>query len=102
GAEFVKPAAGGTYQAAPAENMDVAWDDCGTRNCQSYTPSTGTTRLANSKITEVLQDVGIFYSTDSRTAVHATEITPALTPTGPQTKPAEIFNQWDYDQVKAF
>lgn len=102
GASFVVQAIDGSWVDIPAEDGDTTYLDCGTRNCNRFDFTSGAFRIDDGGIHEVNHDSGIFYSTDSRTANNVTEILPAVTPTGPQTKPAVVFNQWDYDQVKAF
>jgi hypothetical protein len=101
GADYVRPSLGGwvTDTEVKADNSYNGW---GSRGSKNYSPDSGTTQLEDGRLTDVNQDIGIFYSTDPRTAGQASMILPQITPTGPDTKPAEIFNQWDYDQVLAF
>ncbi|TDI38813.1 MAG: DUF11 domain-containing protein [Acidobacteria bacterium] len=101
GAEYVQPLGDGTYATVGAEDTDDTYDGWGVRGSVGYTPSTGTTRLGEGFVNEVQQDTGIFYSTNSATALLATALT-GLTPTGPQTKPAVVWNNWDYAQLDAF
>ena len=100
GAEFVNPSSGGNYITRPAKDTGKAYFDCGSRNCQAWTPATGTIHLANGAIDQVQSDTGIFYSTDPRTALVVAGVG-SLDPTGgPPTQ--VIYNQWDYDQLSAF
>lgn len=101
GADYVRPALSGWVTDVETETDD-SYDGWGSRGSKNYTPNSGTTQLEDGRVTDVNQDVGIFYSTDPRTVGLGSLILPQITPTGPETKPAEIYNQWDYDQVLAF
>ena len=101
GAEFIQPLSDGSYAPVGAQDTDATYDGFGVRGAVGYVPAAGSTRLGEGFVNEVQQDTGIFYSTDSLTALLATPLTD-LTPTGPQTKPAVVWNLWDHRQLDAF
>ena len=101
GAEFVQPLGDGSYATVGAEDTDATYDGYGVRGAVGYVPAAGATQLGEGNVNEVQQDTGIFFSTDSSTALLAAPLTD-LTPTGPQTKPAVVWNLWDHRQLDAF
>ena len=101
GAEFVQPLGDGSYAAVGAEDTDATYDGYGVRGAVGYVPAAGATQLGEGNVNEVQQDTGIFFSADSSTALLAAPLTD-LTPTGPQTKPAVVWNLWDHRQLDAF
>ncbi len=101
GAEFVEPS-GSLFVAVPAHDVDPINQDCGNRGCKSFTPVLPTNpALGKGSIAEVQQDTGIFYSTDSRTAlIVPAGNRPTVDPTGVAVQ--SVANLWDRDQVLAF
>lgn len=96
---YAVPQPNGIYVESAAEPTDETYNNCGKRGCKNYTPTTGTVRLGNGFVNEVQQDTGLFYSTDTRTALVKAGFG-TVNPTGVGANQA--YNEWDYDQVKAF
>jgi len=108
GAELVSPDGDGTFSAIPAEDVSPMSNECGPRGCRfpvaADSPGTG-----NSRLNEIQQDTGVFYSSDPRTALLPAGIGP-IQPSGVKDEnaagkpliPQTVYNQWDYDQVVAF
>ncbi len=97
-AEFVA-LSGGIYSPVDASDVRAAYNTCGPRGCRF--PSTESPGTEDGKINEVQSDTGIFYSSDARTALVAGGYGD-VDPTGTDVTPQTTYNQWDYDQVKAF
>lgn len=100
GAELVAANADGTYSARPAKDVANMPVDCGTRGCQLTGTELQTNVIGNGGMGYNQQDTGIFYSTDSRTALLGAAT--LVSPTGPTVTPQHVWNQWDVDQVNAF
>ncbi|MDG2305044.1 MAG: hypothetical protein P8R42_10375 [Candidatus Binatia bacterium] len=94
-------ASGTTWTDKPAYNTAPAYDQCGKRDCMNYSSSVTGINLDNGILRDSQSDTGIFYSTDSRTQLTPTALTPPLNPTG-ISGGFGTYNQWDYDQTVAF
>ena len=101
GAELVSQQTDGSYVLQDSRDPDAAFNGWGAGGPNGYSPATGTEQLGEGYVNQVQQDSGIFYSTDTRTALDMDGLDDTLAPAGIGAAQT-LYNQWDFDQLLAF